>query len=107
MKTNGRIDVNCLQNKFVREHARYIVVGFSKIARSHEGGQQVYYPTAPKMYVPNLEERSDSQCIAGNMKVPPRTANASRNVERSQWKTTYDLQHTGTIFPKVGFINFK
>ena len=70
--------------------------------RSHEGGQQVYYPTAPKTYVPNLEERDDGKCIAGNMKVPERTANATRNVERSHWKTTYDLQHTGTVLARVG-----
>ena len=64
--------------------------------KSPEGGQQIYYPIAPKTLVPNLQARNDGQCIAGNMKVHDVTANALRNVERNQWKTTYDLNHTGT-----------
>ena len=29
------------------------------------------------------------------MQVAPRTANTIKNLERQQWQTTYDLQHTG------------
>ena len=42
-----------------------------QLVKSPEGGQQVYYPIPPKTLVPNLEARSDSQCIKGNMVVNP------------------------------------
>ncbi|XP_064644813.1 uncharacterized protein LOC135498467 isoform X2 [Lineus longissimus] len=62
--------------------------GFDQKVKTH-GGQQQYYPSPPKTLVPNLEKRPPSQQIA------PKTANTLRNIERGQWQTTYDLNHTG------------
>ena len=66
--------------------------------KSPWGGQQGYYPTPPKTFVPNLDKRDDNKLFSdytGNMQISARTANAARNVEREQWQTTYDLTHTG------------
>jgi hypothetical protein len=38
---------------------------------------------------PNLQSRAPDMSLSDN------TANSLRNVERDQWQTTYDLQHTG------------
>ncbi|XP_070535443.1 uncharacterized protein [Ptychodera flava] len=62
---------------------------FYQLARSTYGGRQQYYPTPPKMVIPNHDARK-----LDNM-LNPRTTNALRNVERSQWTTTYDRNFTG------------
>jgi len=40
--------------------------------------------------VPNLQQRQGTE-----QALSARSANATRNVERQQWKTTYDVNHTG------------
>ena len=59
-----------------------------QLVKAHNGRQD-FYPIPPKIVAPNLQNRS------GDMRVNLRTANALRNVERDQWQTTYDRQHTG------------
>ena len=59
------------------------------------GNQQDYYPIPPKQYVPNLEPRDNGKCIRGQMVTSDHHDNATRNVERDQWQTTYDRSHTG------------
>ncbi|XP_013388265.1 uncharacterized protein LOC106157223 isoform X2 [Lingula anatina] len=53
------------------------------------GHKPPYYPIPPKVVVPNLKQRSPEQTLS------PATANALRNVEREQWQTTYQQNHTG------------
>ncbi|XP_077993001.1 uncharacterized protein LOC144447016 [Glandiceps talaboti] len=62
---------------------------FYQLARSTYGGKQQYYPTPPKMVIPNHDARSLDNTLN------PRTATALRNVERSQWHTTYQRNFTG------------
>ncbi|XP_064594859.1 uncharacterized protein LOC135461614 [Liolophura sinensis] len=62
--------------------------GFDQLVKTH-GGRQSYYPYPPKLVAPNLQDRPVE------MKISERTANTLRNVERSQWQTSYDLAHTG------------
>ncbi|KAJ8307311.1 hypothetical protein KUTeg_015395 [Tegillarca granosa] len=62
--------------------------GFHQLVKAH-GGKQQYYPIPPKTVAPNIQERPPE------LQVSERTANAMRNVERDQWQTTYDLNHTG------------
>ncbi|XP_021361900.1 uncharacterized protein LOC110455829 [Mizuhopecten yessoensis] len=62
--------------------------GFNQLVKTH-GGKQQFFPIPPKTVAPNLQDRPME------MKVSDRTANALRNVERNQWHTTYDLNHTG------------
>ncbi|WAR04868.1 CG031-like protein [Mya arenaria] len=62
--------------------------GFNQKVKVHNGRQD-FYPIPPKIVAPNLQSRE------GDMKVSVRTATAMRNVERDQWQTTYDRQHTG------------
>ena len=63
--------------------------------KSPNGGKQPYYPTPTKIFAPNLDQRSDNRCIVGNMQISAQTSTATRNVERDQWQTTYDRDHTG------------
>lgn len=53
------------------------------------GGRQQFYPFPPKGITPNLQSRPEE------MKVSLRTANVLRNLERSHWMTSYDLDYTG------------
>ncbi|KAH3868326.1 hypothetical protein DPMN_031469 [Dreissena polymorpha] len=62
--------------------------GFNQLVKAHNGRQD-FYPIPPKVVAPNLQSRGPE------MKVGMRTATAMRNVERDQWQTTYDRQHTG------------
>ena len=62
--------------------------GFHQLVKTH-GGRQQFYPIPPKTVVPNLQSRAPDMSLSDN------TANSLRNVERDQWQTTYDLQHTG------------
>ncbi|CAH1241854.1 C7orf31 [Branchiostoma lanceolatum] len=54
-----------------------------------DGGRQQYYPIPPKLVLPNLTERPLEKTL------DPRTATALRNVEKSQWQTTYKRTFTG------------
>ncbi|KAF6030783.1 C7orf31 [Bugula neritina] len=54
------------------------------------GDKQSYYPTPTSLVVPNLQQRQGTE-----QALSARSANATRNVERQQWKTTYDVNHTG------------
>ncbi|XP_006820583.1 uncharacterized protein LOC100378923 [Saccoglossus kowalevskii] len=62
---------------------------FYQLARSTSGGRQQYYPTPPKMVLPNHNARSLDNTLS------PQSANTLRNVERSQWVTTYQNNFTG------------
>lgn len=61
----------------------------NQLAKISEDGQQSYYPWPIKTLVPNLEERGPGGDISN------KSSNALRNVEREQWTTTYDRNHTG------------
>lgn len=52
--------------------------------------KQAYYPTPTSMVVPNLLPREGTEHA-----ISDKTANATRNLERQQWKTTYDVNHSG------------
>uniref|UniRef100_F6ZKQ1 Uncharacterized protein n=1 Tax=Ciona intestinalis TaxID=7719 RepID=F6ZKQ1_CIOIN len=52
-------------------------------------GRQAFYPTPPKMVHPNTRLRSEEQTLE------LRSVNCLRNIERDQWKTTYDYNYTG------------
>ena len=62
---------------------------FFQQVKSPSGGQQQYYPTPQKTVVPNPRDRWPEH------KVSDKTANATKNVEREQWLTTYKLSHSG------------
>lgn len=68
---------------------------FDQIPKSPTNMKQDFYPIPPKVFVPSHKKRSDSSCIRGNMEVSARTADTTKNVEREQWQTTYDRNHTG------------
>ena len=53
------------------------------------GERQQFYPIPPKTMCPNLQARE------GDMVVAPRTANALRNVEREQWRTSHQNDFSG------------
>ena len=53
------------------------------------GERQQFYPIPPKTMCPNLQTRE------GDMVVAPRTANALRNVEREQWRTSHQNDFSG------------
>ncbi|CAD5119626.1 DgyrCDS8221 [Dimorphilus gyrociliatus] len=57
--------------------------------------QSDIYPTPPTLLVPNMKERYNAKCLTGDMQATPRTANVGKNIEKLQWKTTYDLEHSG------------
>jgi len=62
--------------------------GFPNLRKSAGSGRQPYYPTPTKLVHPNLLIREEDQ------RIELRTANALRNVEREQHKTTYDYNFT-------------
>ncbi|XP_045209471.2 uncharacterized protein LOC123561284 [Mercenaria mercenaria] len=62
--------------------------GFNQLVKVHNGKQE-FYPIPPKVVAPNLQSRT------GDMKVSLRTATSLRNLERDQWETTYNKNHTG------------
>ena len=59
-----------------------------QLVKVHDGRQE-FFPIPPKIVAPNLQNR------APDMKISLRSANALRNVERDQWQTTYDRNHSG------------
>ncbi|XP_041460257.1 uncharacterized protein C7orf31-like isoform X1 [Lytechinus variegatus] len=62
---------------------------FFQNKKTPTSGQQQFYPIPPKAVLPNHAPRKLDHTLN------PRTANALRNVERSQWTTTYNRAHTG------------
>ena len=54
------------------------------------GDRQSFYPIPSSSVVPNLLPREGTA-----MAISDRTATATRNMERQQWKTTYERNHTG------------
>ncbi|XP_041102708.1 uncharacterized protein C7orf31 [Polyodon spathula] len=57
--------------------------------KSAEGLKQVYYPKPPKTVAPNASLRSWETTL------PEKTVNMLKNLERSQWLTSYKLNYTG------------
>jgi len=57
--------------------------------------KQTYYPTPVTLLNPNPGDRNDAKCLRGNMVVSSHTADTTKNLERDQWSTTYDRNHTG------------
>ncbi|XP_071478144.1 uncharacterized protein [Diadema antillarum] len=62
---------------------------FFQNKKTPTSGQQQFYPIPPKAVIPNHAPRKLDHAL------DPRTANALRNVERSQWTTTYGRAHAG------------
>ncbi|XP_071789346.1 uncharacterized protein [Asterias amurensis] len=62
---------------------------FFQNRKTPTGGQQTFYPIPPKAVLPSHAPRHL------DFSIHPRTANALRNVERSQWVTTYSKNFTG------------
>lgn len=54
------------------------------------GDRSEYYPTPTSMLVPNLLDRSGTEHALSDT-----NANVTRNLERQQWKTTYERNHSG------------
>lgn len=51
----------------------------------------MFYPKAPKTLCPNLTLRD------WKITLLERTANVLRNLEKSQWLTSYQLHYTGLV----------
>lgn len=62
---------------------------FFQQVKSPNSGQQQFYPIPPKAILPNHAPRKLDNTLN------PHTANALRNVERSQWATTYSNNFSG------------
>ncbi|XP_069504305.1 sperm-associated microtubule inner protein 4 isoform X2 [Ambystoma mexicanum] len=63
--------------------------GYFHIPKFSSGNEQRYYPMPPKMMAPNMTLRPWDDTIS------QRSANLLRNVEKSQWITTYKQSFTG------------
>ncbi|CAG5126260.1 unnamed protein product, partial [Candidula unifasciata] len=61
---------------------------FDQQSKIH-GNRQQYYPAPPKKITPNLQSRPEE------LSVSERTQNVLRNIERSHWIPTYQLDYTG------------
>ncbi|BFZ22429.1 hypothetical protein BsWGS_25468 [Bradybaena similaris] len=61
---------------------------FDQPSKIH-GNRQQYYPAPPKTCAPNLQERPEELSLS------ERTQNVLRNIERSQWIPSYQLDYTG------------
>ncbi|XP_015456803.3 uncharacterized protein C7orf31 homolog isoform X2 [Astyanax mexicanus] len=64
--------------------------GFKNHIKPVKGEMQEFYPKTPKTLCPNLTLRDWKTTLS------ERTANMLRNVEKSQWLTSYQLHFTGT-----------
>ncbi|XP_058867366.1 uncharacterized protein C7orf31 isoform X3 [Acipenser ruthenus] len=64
--------------------------GYYDFPKSAEGLKQVYYPKPPKTMAPNASLRSWEATL------PEKTVNMLKNLERSQWLTSYKLNYTGS-----------
>lgn len=69
--------------------------GFDQYPKDSKTPRQRYYPSPTTLLAPNVEDRADDKCYRGNMVVSQTTADATKNVERNQWLSTYQLNHTG------------
>uniref|UniRef100_A0A8C9X1S7 Uncharacterized protein n=1 Tax=Sander lucioperca TaxID=283035 RepID=A0A8C9X1S7_SANLU len=56
-----------------------------------KGENQVFYPTPPKTVLPNPKLRD------WDLSISERTSNMLKNLERTQWLTSYQMHHTGTV----------
>lgn len=64
-------------------------VAFLQHAKPLKGKNQVFYPTPPKTVLPNLKLRD------WDLSLSERTSNMLRNLERTQWVTSYQMHYTG------------
>uniref|UniRef100_A0A8C2XB57 Uncharacterized protein n=1 Tax=Cyclopterus lumpus TaxID=8103 RepID=A0A8C2XB57_CYCLU len=55
-----------------------------------KGEKQVFYPTPPKTILPNPKLRDQELSLS------ERTSNMLKNLERTQWVTSYQMHHTGS-----------
>uniref|UniRef100_A0A8C9X6Y4 Uncharacterized protein n=1 Tax=Sander lucioperca TaxID=283035 RepID=A0A8C9X6Y4_SANLU len=55
-----------------------------------KGENQVFYPTPPKTVLPNPKLRD------WDLSISERTSNMLKNLERTQWLTSYQMHHTGS-----------
>ncbi|KAJ1100363.1 hypothetical protein NDU88_005449 [Pleurodeles waltl] len=63
--------------------------GYFHIPKFDKGNQQIYYPKPPKTVLPNATLRPWEETLS------QRSVNAMRNMEKSQWLTTYNQSFTG------------
>ncbi|ESP02779.1 hypothetical protein LOTGIDRAFT_110587, partial [Lottia gigantea] len=61
---------------------------FDQVVKTH-GNRQNFYPTPPKSVAPNLQNRPVEH------KVSEKTADTMRNIERSHWLTSNQLDYAG------------
>ncbi|XP_030606763.1 uncharacterized protein C7orf31 homolog [Archocentrus centrarchus] len=63
--------------------------GFFDHAKPAKGESQVFYPTPPKMVLPNPKLRD------WDLTLSERTSNILKNLEKSLWVTSYQMHYTG------------
>uniref|UniRef100_A0A8C4H0T1 Chromosome 7 open reading frame 31 n=1 Tax=Dicentrarchus labrax TaxID=13489 RepID=A0A8C4H0T1_DICLA len=64
--------------------------GFLEHAKPLKGQNQVFYPTPPKTVLPNPKLRD------WDLSLSERTSNMLKNLERTQWVTSYQMHYTGS-----------
>nr|XP_020468478.1 uncharacterized protein C7orf31 homolog isoform X2 [Monopterus albus] len=64
--------------------------GFLKHTNPLKGESQVFYPTPPKMVLPNPKLRE------WDLSLPEQTSNMLINLERTHWLTSYQMNYTGS-----------
>ncbi|XP_031155610.1 uncharacterized protein C7orf31 [Sander lucioperca] len=62
--------------------------GFCDHTKPLKGENQVFYPTPPKTVLPNPKLRD------WDLSISERTSNMLKNLERTQWLTSYQMHHT-------------
>lgn len=68
---------------------------FPQRAEPLTGEKQVFYPTPPKTVLPNPKLRD------WDLTLSERTSNMLKNLEKTHWVTTYQMQYTGKDVPSV------
>ncbi|XP_029307010.1 uncharacterized protein C7orf31 homolog [Cottoperca gobio] len=64
--------------------------GFLDHTKPLKGENQVFYPTPPKTVLPNPKLR------VWDLSLSERTSNMLKNLERTHWITSYQMDHTGS-----------
>uniref|UniRef100_A0AAZ1XL66 Uncharacterized protein n=1 Tax=Oreochromis aureus TaxID=47969 RepID=A0AAZ1XL66_OREAU len=64
--------------------------GFFDHAKPAKGESQVFYPTPPKTVLPNPKLRN------WDLTLSERTSNILKNLEKTLWVTSYQMQYTGS-----------
>ncbi|XP_030014600.1 uncharacterized protein C7orf31 homolog [Sphaeramia orbicularis] len=64
--------------------------GFLDYPKPLKGESQVFYPTPTKAVMPNLKLRG------WDLSLPERTSNMLKNLERTHWLTSYQMDYTGS-----------